>query len=133
MSPGNDASTIRPGPPLLACFCAPCIIKTVDDRSETIMHQETPPAPPVANSRWPNLFQRWRLPGKGNFSGAGFESPRYLTKWLVLSVTIGVVAGLGAVVFFSAIQWATDFFLVILAGYTHPRPSAKEMPASPPF
>ncbi len=65
------------------------------------------------------------MPGKGNFSGAGFESPRYLTKWLVLSVIIGVVAGLGAVVFFSAIQWATDFFLVTLAGYTPPSPTGE--------
>jgi CIC family chloride channel protein len=86
------------------------------------MQQETPPAPPAANSTRPNWLQRWRLPGKGSFRGAVFESPRYLTKWLILSVIIGIVAGLGAVVFFSAIQWATGFFLSTLAGYTPPSP-----------
>jgi CBS domain-containing protein len=97
-------------------------MEAVDDPNEIMPPQGTPPIPSIEYPRRPNRFQRWRLPGKGSFSGAGFESPRYLTKWLVLSVIIGVVAGLGAAVFFSAIQWATDFFLVTLAGYTPPSP-----------
>jgi CIC family chloride channel protein len=52
----------------------------------------------------------------------GIESQRYLTKWLVLGGIIGVVAGLGAVLFYSSIQWATDFFLGTLVGYTPPSP-----------
>ena len=34
---------------------------------------------------------------------SGFEGQRYLAKWLFLSVSIGIVAGLGAVVFFKSI------------------------------
>jgi CIC family chloride channel protein len=53
---------------------------------------------------------------------AGFESTRYLGKWLLIAGLIGIVAGLGAVVFTHAIQIATDFFLGRLVGYTPPKP-----------
>ena len=46
----------------------------------------------------------------------------YLRKWIVLGALIGVVAGLGAIVFTSALEWATRFFLGTLAGYTPPTP-----------
>ncbi len=44
----------------------------------------------------------------------------YVEKWLVLGLTIGVVAGLGAVLFYSALQLGTHLFLVDLAGYHIP-------------
>ncbi|MGC4108917.1 MAG: chloride channel protein [Nocardioides sp.] len=53
---------------------------------------------------------------------AGFESTRYLGKWLIIGGLIGLVAGLGAVVFTHAIQIATEFFLGRLVGYTPPKP-----------
>ena len=37
-------------------------------------------------------------------NGSGFESSRYLLKWLLLGSCIGTVAGLGAVVFAMAIE-----------------------------
>ena len=86
------------------------------------MQNHTSPATEQSGSSGHSWLHRWRWRGKESLSGVGFESPRYLTKWLVLSSVIGVVAGLGAVVFYSAIQWATDFFLVTLAGYTPPAP-----------
>jgi CIC family chloride channel protein len=46
----------------------------------------------------------------------------YLRKWLILGAAIGIVAGLGAVVFITALQWANRFFLSFLAGYTPPSP-----------
>ena len=52
----------------------------------------------------------------------GFESTRYLTKWLVLSTAIGIVAGLGAIAFYLGIDWATHFFLGTLVGYLPPSP-----------
>lgn len=85
---------------------------------------EAHPTQPFAE-RWHTLLHRlhWlHWPGKDSFSGSGFESQRYLTKWLVLGSLIGAVAGLGAVLFYEAIQWSTDFFLGTLVGYTPPSP-----------
>jgi CIC family chloride channel protein len=54
--------------------------------------------------------------------GSGFEGQAYLAKWALLSTVIGVVAGLGAALFFWALQLATDVFLGALAGYAPPLP-----------
>ena len=40
--------------------------------------------------------------------GKGFEGTRYLAKWLLLGTAIGIVAGLGAVVFARAIYLAPE-------------------------
>lgn len=65
--------------------------------------------------RW---FKRLRL---GTLNGSGFEGQRYLAKWLVLSTMIGVVAGVGAILFTAAIELASRIFLGI-AGYVPPSP-----------
>lgn len=44
----------------------------------------------------------------------------YLRKWLLLGVAIGVIAGLGAVVFYLALHYAGEFLLGYLAGYATP-------------
>jgi chloride channel protein, CIC family len=49
----------------------------------------------------------------------------YLPKWLVLSAVIGVIAGLGAIVFYAALQEATRLFLGVLAGYAPPSPAGE--------
>ncbi len=46
----------------------------------------------------------------------------HLRKWIVLGALIGVIAGLGAVVFFTALELATRVFLGALAGYTPSTP-----------
>jgi H+/Cl- antiporter ClcA len=46
----------------------------------------------------------------------------YLRKWLVLGALIGVVAGLGAVAFITALQWGTHVLLGTLGGYHPPTP-----------
>ena len=48
-------------------------------------------------------LQRLRWRGRDSLGGVGIKSQRYLTKWLVLGALIGVVAGLGAVLFYSSI------------------------------
>ncbi|MGE5265406.1 MAG: chloride channel protein [Acidobacteriota bacterium] len=60
--------------------------------------------------------------------GSGFESQRYLLKWLFLSTAIGIVAGLGAVAFYLSIQFGTDFFLGYLVGYRPPAPVGEGSP-----
>jgi CIC family chloride channel protein len=54
--------------------------------------------------------------------GSGFEGQAYLAKWALLSTIIGVVAGLGAALFFWALQLATHLFLGLVAGYQPPAP-----------
>ena len=49
----------------------------------------------------------------------------YTKKWLLLGVIIGVVAGLGAVVFYEALRFADYFFLQVIAGYRVPSPAGE--------
>jgi CIC family chloride channel protein len=58
-------------------------------------------------------------------SGPSFENPRSLLKWLLISIAIGLVAGLGALFFFKAIQFSTAFFLGRLVGYLPPDPAGE--------
>jgi CIC family chloride channel protein len=45
----------------------------------------------------------------------------YLRKWLILGVAIGIIAGLGAVTFYLALDYAGRFLLGYLAGYDVPK------------
>jgi H+/Cl- antiporter ClcA/predicted transcriptional regulator len=57
--------------------------------------------------------------------GRGIRSASYLQRWIVLGVTIGAIAGVGAVVFYEALRLCTHFFLEVLAGYNVPTPAAE--------
>ena len=57
--------------------------------------------------------------------GRWLSSTSYLMKWIVLGVVIGVVAGLGAIVFYEALALCTHFFLGVLAGYRVPTPAGE--------
>ncbi len=69
------------------------------------------PQPPVAPAS-----------AAGGRFGATIRKSGYLQKWLLLGVTIGVVAGLGAVVFYLALKYTGEFLLGYLAGYHIPEP-----------
>jgi CIC family chloride channel protein len=43
--------------------------------------------------------------------GAFVRNSGYLCKWLILVIVIGVIAGLGAVVFYLALKYTGEFFL----------------------
>ena len=47
----------------------------------------------------------------------------YLRKWLILGVSIGIIAGLGAVVFYLMLDYAGRFLLGYLGGYDAPTAS----------
>ncbi len=49
-------------------------------------------------------------------------SATYTQKWLVLGTMVGIVAGLGAVVFYDALRLASYLFLQVIAGYSVPEP-----------
>jgi H+/Cl- antiporter ClcA len=56
---------------------------------------------------------------------ARIRSASYLRKWVVLGAVIGVVGGLGAILFYTALELATKFFLGFLGGYTPPSPAGE--------
>jgi chloride channel protein, CIC family len=58
----------------------------------------------------------------GGRFGASIRQAGYLPKWLLLGFTIGVVAGLGAVVFYLMLKYTAQFLLGDLAGYQIPAP-----------
>ena len=58
-------------------------------------------------------------------AGRWVGSASYLTKWSVLGVVIGAVAGLGAIVFYEALVLCTHFFLNVCAGYQVPTPAGE--------
>ena len=58
-------------------------------------------------------------------AGRWVSSASYLKKWIVLSVLIGAVAGLGAIVFYEALVVCTHFFLGVLVGYQVPTPAGE--------
>ena len=49
----------------------------------------------------------------------------YIRKWVVLATVIGIVGGLGAIVFVAALDLATRLFLGVLAGYVPPSPAGE--------
>ncbi len=67
--------------------------------------------------RWPREMRSTRVR-----VGQWLASATYTQKWLVLGTIIGVIAGLGAVVFYEALRLATYVFLQVLAGYRVPLP-----------
>jgi Voltage gated chloride channel len=90
---------------------------------DTQLRMESAGTGPIAS------IVRWlRWPTAPLLGGNGFESTRYLTKWLLLGTAIGVVAGLGAIIFFVAIDQATRLFLGIFVGYLPPSPVGEGQP-----
>ncbi len=54
-----------------------------------------------------------------------FTQVYYLRKWLVISVLIGIIAGVGSILFYLAIDWATWLFLGQGVGYIPPGPGGE--------
>ena len=99
--------------------------------------------PPADTGAAPNQRQRGltgvALTWEGRLFGDGWTSWRtlgsrlgsrisalpYAQKWLLLGVTIGVVAGLGAIAFYTLLQIGTHLFLTDLAGYHIPTPGGE--------
>ncbi|MDC8982964.1 chloride channel protein [Mycobacterium marinum] len=58
----------------------------------------------------------------GGRFGASIRNAGYLQKWFLLGITIGGIAGLGAVVFYLALKYTGEFLLGYLADYQIPTP-----------
>ena len=72
---------------------------------------------------WTGRSGTWRR--RTGRVGAYVNRLPYMSRWLVLASLIGVIAGLGAVVFYEALELSTRFFLGYLAQYHVPRRPAK--------
>ena len=87
----------------------------------------------------PDAAQATRIPGRWQRLFAfrrirrGFESPSYLLKWLFLSTLIGIVAGVGAIVFYAAIRFANTWLLEGIVGYIPPASGGEGSSAIMPF
>ncbi len=64
--------------------------------------------------------ERWLGAARYRIRGA-----RYEPKWVVLATIIGVIGGLGAVVFTLALESSTRFFLGLLVGFTPASPTGE--------
>jgi chloride channel protein, CIC family len=63
--------------------------------------------------------RRWAGAG---INRVGINRAGYLRKWLTLGIAVGVIAGVGAVVFYLALDYAGRFLLGYLADYQIPQP-----------
>ena len=61
-----------------------------------------------------------QLRSVGAAAGGWVRRASYLKKWVVLGTAIGVIAGLGAVLFFWALTTAAALFLNGIGGYIDP-------------
>lgn len=83
--------------------------------------------PTISEAESETLRHGIRLPSFDMLSG--FESTRFLGKWILVGGLIGIVAGLGAVLFARAISLVTSFMLGDIVGYLPPFPIGEGSPA----
>jgi chloride channel protein, CIC family len=84
--------------------------------------------PPAIRTVLQSGGQRLVRLGRGAQSGSDFEGSQYLLKWMILGLLVGLVAGVGAIVFANAIEISTRFFLGDLVGYLPPAPVGEGEP-----
>lgn len=58
-------------------------------------------------------------------AGQAVETTRYIRKWIGIAVAIGIVAGVGAIIFMLAIHYSTLLFLGLGAQYLPPSPAGE--------
>ncbi|WP_446666060.1 chloride channel protein [Flexivirga sp. B27] len=66
-----------------------------------------------------------QLRSAGASAGGWVRRSSYLQKWVVLGTVIGVIAGLGAIAFYQALQIAGDLLLAGIGGYVVPTAAAE--------
>lgn len=76
------------------------------------------------NDRTPESPEPQKVPpaAAGGRFGASIRNAGYLRKWLALGITIGVISGLGAVVFYLLLKYTGELLLGYLADYHIPTP-----------
>lgn len=77
------------------------------------------------DSSTPHPSPSVRARGGAAAVGRRLRSSSYLQRWVVLGISIGAIAGVGAVVLYEALRLCTHFFLEVLAGYQVPTPKGE--------
>src|SRR5579862_95947 len=80
--------------------------------------------------------ERWGRPAPADAEAQALirYDRSYFQRWLLIGALIGVVAGLGAIAFYSAIAFSTHLLLGVIAGYTPPNPASEGATvATPPI
>lgn len=80
-------------------------------------HSTPTHAAPLQAGPWRHRFRRLQARASHSIGTASYGQ-----KWLILGVVVGVIAGLGAVVFYESLRLANHFLLQDLAGYSVPSP-----------
>jgi len=82
----------------------------------------------------PEIDPEGVTPEPGGRLGRFIRNLEYVRKWLLLGIVIGLVAGLGAIVFYLALKYTGDFLLGYVAGYHLPTPLGEGgSPGSPHY
>jgi chloride channel protein, CIC family len=63
----------------------------------------------------------------------GVVDVSYLRKWLVIAILIGIIAGIGSILFYLAIDWASRLLLGQGAGYIPPSPGGEGLTVFTPI
>lgn len=81
----------------------------------------------LLRTRAGRVLSGWSVGGRaaGARAGRWLSARTYLTKWAILGGVIGVIAGIGAVVFYEALRLCTWFFLGVLVGTHVPSPAGE--------
>lgn len=77
-------------------------------------------AAPSHAGPWRHRFRRLQARASHSIGSASYGQ-----KWLILGVVVGVIAGLGAVVFYESLRLANHYLLEDLAGYSVPTPAGE--------
>ena len=56
----------------------------------------------------------------------------YLWKWNLIGVLVGIIAGVGAIVFYTLLEYSTHYFLGVGAGFYPPKPGVINFNWTPP-
>lgn len=95
--------------------------------TETAIH-------PEARAAWAKQLRRLRRALVPHRPKAFRDS---LNRWLLMGTVIGIVSGVGAIIFFFCLKTGTHWLLETLGGYTPPgtlgRAAVSPAPGSPPL
>jgi len=56
-----------------------------------------------------------------SYKSLKFFKSNYLWRWTLIGILVGVIAGLGAIIFYTSLEYSTHYFLGVGAGFFPPK------------